>query len=50
MMPDKLQPSNTKPSSPDVWEQLAEKRKTRDPERRKRFVEKLIESVKKLGQ
>jgi hypothetical protein len=33
-----------------VWEQLAEKRKTRDPERRKRFIEKLIESVKKLGQ
>jgi hypothetical protein len=50
MMPDKSQPNNTKPSSPNVWEQLAEKRKTRDPERRKRFVEKLIESVKKLGQ
>ena len=50
MMPDKSQPNNTKPSSSNVLEELAEKRKTRDPERRKKFVEKLIESVKKLGQ
>ena len=49
-MTDKSPKNSTPPSSPNVWEELAEKRKTRDPERRKRFVEKLIESVKKLGQ